>query len=158
MCSELPGGEIKRDIGPSAACNVAAIVKAYYVAALRDGSNPKLVENSRTAPLRRGRPLESAAAGKSACPKEGAAPTEIPGKSRRPSAVPEPGTTTARDVMIVTWLRRRPSYRWPVRASIPGSPRVRHHPVASGRIPFMLLAATTIPMGTGKSRTEAPQR
>jgi hypothetical protein len=36
-------------VGPSAACNVAAIVKAYYIAVLRDGSNDKLIEELTTA-------------------------------------------------------------------------------------------------------------
>ena len=97
--------ESQRDVGPSAACNVAAIVKAYYVAALRDGSNAKLVEEltKDTIATRRGR---------SKAPQQAnpLAPKKAP---RRPRYLPnhvvqslfEPGVlTTARDVMIVTWL------------------------------------------------------
>ena len=97
--------ENQRDIGPSAACNVAAIVKAYYVAALRDGSNPKLVEEltNSTVAARKGRSREPQQANP-------LAPKKAP---RRPRYLPnhvvqglfEPGVlTTARDVMIVTWL------------------------------------------------------
>lgn len=97
--------ESQRDVGPSAACNVAAIVKAYYVAALRDGSNPKLIEEltKNTVATRKGR---------SKAPQQAnpLAPKKAP---RRPRYLPnhvvqslfEPGVlTTARDVMIVTWL------------------------------------------------------
>jgi integrase len=92
-------------VGPSAACNVAAIVKAYYIAVLRDGSNDKLIEELTTAtvatPRWRSRQAQQA---------NPLAPRKAP---RRPRFLPdqmvqalfEQGVLTrARDLMIVTWL------------------------------------------------------
>lgn len=92
-------------IGPSAACNVAAIVKAYYVAVLRDHANDKLIDELTTEPATIGRR-------RSRRPQQ---PNPLaPRKAtRRPRFLPDqvvealfqPGVLTrVRDVMIVTWL------------------------------------------------------
>ena len=81
----------QRDIGPFAACNVAAIVKAYTLRRFVMVQMQKLVEEltNSTVATRKGRSAPQQA---NPFAPEGASPAEIPGKSRRPSRCSSRGT------------------------------------------------------------------
>ena len=115
--SELLGGErVNATSAPSAACNVAAIVKAYYVAALRDGSNAKPVEELTKDTLRRGGAVRKRRSRQIRLPPKKAPAGRDTCQITSFRSLFELGVlTTARDVMIVTWLHDGwPSYRWTV--------------------------------------------
>jgi integrase len=95
----------KGPIGASAACNVASVIKAYYVAVLRDHSNDQLIAEltSKSIATSRSRSRSPQQSNPLAPRKPARRPRYLPDDVVR--SLFEPGVlTTARDIMIVTWL------------------------------------------------------